>query len=223
MIRQIVPIILMTLLVSLPATGQSANERARSAAQALQDGALIVRLTSNHRKTEAYKEMLMNPDIKPGEKKRLTQLLEETETKTPDRNQSIIQIFKEEFKLCPVYFMYDTSSQQLLKGVRKGIFLNERLEIDPSVAIDHLPFLVLKIAFTDPSTTARAEAMILMDEKMEELRPPFPYAFSLNNAGFAFTYITSKDRQFEKHFRKRVIIMNKRLKKALPLLLKDDK
>ncbi len=216
---QIVPIILMAVALSFTASAQSAKERARSAAQTLQDGVLIVRLVSNHRKIEAYKEMLGNPEIGEGQKKRIERFLAETETKTGKRNRSIIQILKEEFKLCPLYFMHDTASHQLLKGARNGIFLNERLEIDPLAGIDNIPFLVLKFAFTDPSSTVRAEAMIFMDEKMEELKAPFPYAFSVNNAGLAFTYVTSKDRQFEKHFRKRVIRMNKRLKKATTSLL----
>ncbi|HMQ60542.1 MAG TPA: hypothetical protein PKE06_07740 [Flavilitoribacter sp.] len=216
---RIVPIVITTILLSFSCLAQTPGDRAKTAASALRNGALVVRLVSNQRKTEAFREMLANPELKDKEKNRIETLLRETESETREKNGLIMKIFKAEFKICPVFFMYDSDSRRLLQKETGGFFLNDNLETDPSITLANIPYLVLKFAYTDESTTSRAEAMIFMDDQLQDLEAPFPYAFPLSNAGLALTHLTSGNLAFEKHFRKRVAKLNKRLAKAIGALL----
>ena len=145
----------------------------------LREGALVVRLKTNHRKIAILERTLRDPKLTKHQRKRHQNILDGTIKRRDELNNAIADMFMDSFKFCPVYVMYDTCSAALNKGVRKGLFLNKEKELDPSIELkeEHI-FLVnyKKSGGEFPFDVLRVRKL---KEKLDE---PFPYYITLRES-----------------------------------------
>ncbi len=179
-------IFLLVGMINGMATAQTkAERRARSqeAIAALQTGGLIVRLNTNTRKIEALEARLAKPDLPAKQRRYYEKLLASTRTETRQSNQLLVGFMLEKYHLGPLYFLPDTSFSKSTSTV--GPFVNGDLEVDSSISPPAGDFLMMRIGFSDPTNSARAEGFILTDSALEVIPDPFPSIITFNNAGFA--------------------------------------
>lgn len=189
-------LILSLLIIPLFSTAQnkppSKTERrhlANDNFDKLQGGALLVRLKRNQRKINALRE---NGYIAEANALQMSQDLE---------NKEIIRSFKHGFSFCDTYFFYsDYSNSVRNKDFSKPIFLNENLEIDPSIEFVSEEFLTAEFGHVMQDTASyrhnviierdnsgvrrkssnwggpdfRFGALIVMSDEFVQLCKPFP-------------------------------------------------
>lgn len=147
---------------------------------ALKNGALVVRLKTNDKSIEAYRNNGRNDIADRMEAERLVQ------------NQKIVTAFKSSFDFCPVYFMYSRNTANLLKG-EQGLFLNDTLGVDTTIRLKQTYFLFAEygtvtsnqpgdayhysgVNKTEPSTNAMSTSTIFVsDTTLMQLAEPFPF------------------------------------------------
>jgi len=155
------------------------KEFAFSSIKELKDGAIVVRLKTNHRKIKILENTLKSPKLTEQQRKRHQRILNNTVNTRDQLNQAIGDMFLDSFAFCPIYLMYDTSSLDLTKGVRKGIFLNEKKQLDTSITLNenHVFLVNYKRSGSDfPFDVLRLRKL------KEKLEDPFPYFVSLRES-----------------------------------------
>lgn len=173
--------ILIVLLLPVVVWGQrddlhTQKEKKAHSQEAILDlkerGAVVLRLQTNHRKIQLLEQTLMSDDITEHQRHRHQRMLDNTLRRRDLFNEALRYSFVETFDFCPVYVMYDTSSSQLRDGVRSGIFLNDKREIDPNITLDEEQVFVVN--FKDKS--AQFPYDVLRMQRLEsKLADPFPY------------------------------------------------
>lgn len=143
----------------------------------LKDGVLVVRLKTNQRKIAALQAVANNPKLKEKQRQRHQKMLDNTIATRDAMNSAIANMFLDSFSFCPVYVMYDTSTKSLSNGTRQGIFLNDKLQPDASIALptDKSIFLV---NYKKKSASFPFDVLIMRGLK-ERLEDPFPYYIPL--------------------------------------------
>jgi hypothetical protein len=174
---KIIIILSLTLINVLTFAQPSINEKYKreAAFEAIKEmkyqGVLVVRLKTNHVKVKAL-ENTLNQDLKDGKRKRIQSILDETLTKQNIMNQAMAKGFLDSFKFCPVYLSYDTSAKSLSAGMKKGIFLNREMQIDPSISIPDSA-IVFVAYYHEKSGEYPTDGLMIrkLNKKLEE---PFP-------------------------------------------------
>ena len=162
-------------------THREKRAQAKEDIETLKGGVLIVRLPSQQNKIETLQELLDGGELDAKAEKRIKERLEGTKAKTESFNKSIITAFYEKYRFSDFLFILDTASVQLKNGKREELFLNKDLEIDPNLRLDDRPFYVLRFGSTQSGDGQSIEAMVLMDNQLEDLESPFPYYVRINN------------------------------------------
>jgi hypothetical protein len=155
------------------------KEFAFSSIKELKDGAIVVRLKTNHRKIKILENTLKSLKITDQQRNRHQRILNNTVNARDQLNKAISDMFLDSFTFCPVYLMYDTCSLDLTKGVRKGIFLNENKQLDTSITLSekHIFLANHKRSGSDfPFDVLRLRKL------KENLTDPFPYFVSLRES-----------------------------------------
>jgi hypothetical protein len=191
------------------ATAQEKKPTKRDTAYAeikkFKESTLIVSLTSNYKKVQALQKLANSTELEKNKKERIRDQIATTLAETAYENKLIYQAFEKYYKFSKVLFMYDTATVALTKEERKiGLFLDENLVIDQSLKLQTEDFYILKFASTDPSTTAAADAMIITDQYLENLKRPFPYAIKMTSFSFVMDSMFSPKEAFEKNINSRV-------------------
>ena len=168
----------------------------------LKHGALVVRLKTNDKSVEAYRNA--------GQ----TTLADKIVAERAEMNQKIMAAFKYNFTFCKVYFIYSRSTEALLKH-EQNIFLNEKLQPDTSIKLIQNYFLIAEygsytsnervdeyhykgVYTTEPSaSTASSSALFIMDTTLTQLQEPFPFAAPVYLGGF-IKAVVQLDRQLDK-------------------------
>jgi hypothetical protein len=148
-------------------------------AEQLQQGALVVRLKTKSRNISAYREA------------GLDEVADRIKEEQRIENNYIVRSFIEYFDFAPVYFIFTSYTDSLLGGVRKGIFLDQNLEIVDSILMDESFFLFaergpvdrkvyvddrdLSKGFTYDSNPTITDALVIRDSDLNQLFSPFPY------------------------------------------------
>lgn len=197
-------ILILFVLTLLTTPALQAQPSASDAIQSLKNGALVMRLPTYAKKIAALEDIIARNSDEASVRRART-LLEQTVTETKEENLRIIRSFREFYNFSAVYFMYDTSLTALAKGARKGIFLQDDLSPNPALSLQSDQFIIAQIGYTDPATTARAEALILTDLSLKRIEAPFPSAIRYNTLSELFGL---KDTAREKQIK----LLNKRLK-----------
>jgi hypothetical protein len=146
----------------------------------LKNGALVVRLKTNHLAIEELR--------KAGN----TKLADEKEIETFAINKNTMFAFLDNFRFCKVYFMPAQYSDSLLAGKRSGIFLDTNLNINPAITLKEKFYLLAErdyaynssIGFV-PEDSARKVfeggnpvkqmAVVIKNKYGHQLKGPFPY------------------------------------------------
>ncbi len=147
----------------------------------LKTGALVVRLRTNN--------LLINRLLKEGD----TILAREKQIETAGINLNTIKAYTQNYTFSKVYFIYSGSSDSLLNGVRKNIFLDSNLRVDPNIVMNEDFYLLAErdqaynstIGFVkeDSARLVKEEgygvkemAVIVKNKYGHQLKKPFPYA-----------------------------------------------
>lgn len=146
----------------------------------LKNGALLVRLKTNQKQIEGLKKM--------GKADLATQL----EYETMAINKNIILAFTKYYTFSKVYFFYSQSSDSLLNGKRKGIFIDSNMVVNPEIELKEKFYLLAEkddvynssIGFVKEDTArfvkemgnASTEAAMVIKNKFgHQLKDPFPH------------------------------------------------
>ncbi len=162
---------------------------AKEAIKTLKDGTLVLRLKSKNNKITAIEKLLSSKDLNEATRNRLRKNLKSTIEQRNKYNVSLTQAFENHYSFSNIYYMYDTASVSLKRGVTSGIFLDNSLELDPAIKIPDGDFFVIKTGTTDSSSTTGVEALVIMDKNLKDLERPFPYYVRINSIGRLFTRI----------------------------------
>lgn len=154
----------------------------------LKDGALVVKLKANNLVISALER---SGDAEAAEIKRI---------ETAAVNINMMRAFRHHFNFCKVYFVYAHQADSLLKDVRKNIFLDSNLRVDPTIVMTEKFYMLAEtdrlynssIGFvpedsaryaTEKGSPTTEEPYIVMKNKYgHQLKKPFPY-FSKIKAG----------------------------------------
>ena len=165
---------------------------AREMVDVVQTGGIVVRLATNARKIEGMQDVLDNGQLSAPNQHRLEERIKETIEETREQQELTVRLMRENYDLGPVYFIHDSTLVLLQGDAPFGYFLGDNLEIDPNIDRPE-DFIIARIGYTDASTTARAEAMILTDRELQPLPSPFPNAITFNNLGYTFNKLLAPD------------------------------
>ena len=135
-------------------------------------GVLVVRLKTNHIKIKSLQRELSNPNLKPGKRKRIQGILDETITRKDAINSTMANAFLDSFSFCPVYLSYDTSANTL-KNTKTGIFLNRDFQIDPTVSIPDTANIF--IAYYHEKSGDYPSDGLMIRRLSKTLNDPFPH------------------------------------------------
>jgi|GEM_PF-7064786 hypothetical protein len=146
-------------------------------------GALIVRLKSRDKNIAAYRNA--------GN----TAIADEMQEKDRNLNRHILNAFRDQFRFCPVYFIYARSSKKIMEGER-DVFLNDALLEDTSIKFNHSFFLFVDFGtalinesvnsytytnqIQEGSTPGNSQSYTILDTDFKQLHSPFPYLTMLN-------------------------------------------
>lgn len=160
--------------------------------EVLQKGGIIVRLATNARKIAGMQEVLDEGELTSLNRSRLKARMETTIEETRQKQELIVSLMREIYDIGPVYFIFDTTLVLLQGEQTSGYFLNDDLQIDPTINRPN-DFVIARIGYTDAATTSRAEAMMLTDREQQALPAPFPNAITFNNLGYALNKLLAPD------------------------------
>ncbi len=136
----------------------------------MKEGVLLVRLDFKRKEIEYYEKY---NNVKAAKKlKKKQQVL----------NQYIIHSFDSLFHFCPVYFFSSADSRKVLDGKMTDIiFYNNRCEPDTTIKWMENSFFIAEFGRIEGDTTLSessklsAAALVIRDNKFQQLRDPFPY------------------------------------------------
>jgi hypothetical protein len=177
------------------------------------NGVLIVRLKTNYVKISALEKELSNTAIKPARKKRIQGILAETIKRRDALNETMATAFLDSFSFCPIYLSYDTSANSLKNGIRKGIFLNDSLQIDPEISIPDTA-KVFVAYYHDKSGNYPSDGLMIR-KLLSELAEPFPHYTAVKES-FLNDVNTPK-------LRKVILFLDNRLRSLLARAEKREK
>ena len=115
-------------LAILPGDTLKERDRASQTLRDLRNGAVIIRLKASQKNAEAYR--------KAGQ----IEIAERIENDRKKQNEKIFWAFTEQFLFSKVLFIYASETDSFLRG-KKGLFLNEKLEHDSTIAFNDSNFV----------------------------------------------------------------------------------
>lgn len=163
--------------------------------QLADSGALIVRLKSNRKAIELLKS------------KQQLKTAREIEQTTFLENKKIVSAFARKYKFSKLYFLYDYSSDSLLKGFRKGFFLDTNLNRNTDIELKENFYLIaergslveshlglipdsLATKVSESGPTSKDVAIIVKNKYGFQLKHPFPYYINGMNINKYDIYVT---------------------------------
>ncbi len=152
----------------------------------LKEGAIVVRLRNNR--------LLIDELNKSGKKELAKQKIMEQYA----MNKNTMMAYLDHLDFCKVYFIYSNSSDSLMNGSRKGIFLDTSLNINPEIELKERFYLLAErdygynstIGFIkedsarlvhETGTAVRMMAVVLKNKYTHQLKAPFPYLVKEKN------------------------------------------
>lgn len=164
---------------------QEALDSARANIALLKQNTLVVRLKTGSKKIGVLEELLENPNIKDKYRRRYQRMLDKTTTSIKIENEHLKRAFLEHYHFSKVMFMPDTSAVALKSGVRKGIFLNEKLELDTTITLEGSYFVAYHESSDSGSKRHTAtEGLRIVDKNYKALKYPFPSSISRPSWGW---------------------------------------
>lgn len=162
--------------------------------QLADSGALVVRLKSNRK---AIQILLSKNQHKTAK---------EIEINTFYENKKIVSAFARNYHFSKLYFIYDYSSDSLLKGFRKGFFLDTNLQRSPNIEMKETFYLIaekgtlteshlglvpdsMAAKVSESGATIKEVAIVVKNKFGIQLKNPFPYYVAGTNINKYDTYV----------------------------------
>ncbi len=127
---------------------------------------LLVRLKTESRKLATLKSLGLNEEVKS------------VQEKVIQENQLVAEAFASAFTTCPVYFFYDTSSQQILNLQYNSCLMNDSLN-RTKVSFEPGNTTIYIAEFGSPYSeafqTSSGYGLVVYSHLFEQLQDPFPY------------------------------------------------
>lgn len=154
--------------------------------QLADSGVLIVRLQSHKKIIDHY--LKNNQPQKAREWQQIAYL----------QNKYIVSAFAKYYNFSKIYFMYDYSSDSLLKNYRKGIFLDTNLNRNPDIEMKEKFYLLAERSeiiessiglvpdsiaphISETGATIKHVAIVIKNKYGHQLKRPFPFYVKGNN------------------------------------------
>lgn len=148
--------------------------------QLADSGALVVRLKSNKKAIDILK------------KENRLNAAKQIEIQTYNENKMMVRSFYKHYNFSKLYFIYDYSSDSLLKGYRQGFFLDSNLQRNRNIQMKEKFYLLAErdyvvqssIGFvteadakkiTETGAPIKQVAIIIKNKYGHQLKDPFPY------------------------------------------------
>lgn len=172
--------------------------------QLADSGALVVRLKSNKKSIEL---LLKNNQI--SQARGLQQ-------STFELNKKIVQAFTHHYHFSKVYFIYDYSSDSLLRGYRNGIFLDTTLQRNNAIYMNEKFYLIAEKDFvvqssigfvpeeiasrvTETGAPVKQVAIVIKNKYGHQLKRPFPYYVKGTNSNKYNLYVQTLQKKLESY------------------------
>ncbi len=185
---------------------------ARQQIQDLKDGVLIVRLKTNDKALKKLESILNNPNTKKKSKQRIRKkTIPQLKAAAKDLNDKMRRAFSESYTFSEVYFMPDTSTDDLQnKRTRTSLTDAQGNAVSSDVLTEKNIFLV-DYGQLPNDKTASITGLIISDIDSNTLHPPFPY---FQRSGGVFVKLSS-NKLTDENAVKMIQIWNKKLKSYL--------
>ena len=135
-------------------------------------GVLRIRLDTKDIKIKTYQRALAFSKLKEKKRKRIQKMLDETISERDAINLTMVKGFQDSFSFCPVFICFDTSSNTLKAGVRKGIFYDKNLKKAPEIELPDSASIFV-VYYHDRSGDYPSDGLILRRLR-GLLEEPFP-------------------------------------------------
>lgn len=151
------------------------EKMAEESIHAIYDGVLIVRLSSNARKTEVLQKQIADPYSSAEQRKLYKSIIKKSNTEIRETNEMLMAAMARNYDFSEVFFLYDTSLYRLTSGEEKGFFLSQDLEIDKTINLAGRPYRMAR--YGSPLSEGMQELLgiVVMNNDYRDLPPPFPY------------------------------------------------
>ena len=170
--------------------------------QLADSGALIIRLKSKRKTIEALKK---NNQLKAAK---------ELEQTVYAENKMIVRAFARHYTFSKFYFIFDYSSDSLLKGFRKGFFLDTNLTRQPTITMSEKFYLIaeqdalvesalglipdsLASSVTETGAPVKQVAIVIKNKYGHQLKRPFPYYVKGTKLKKYSEYVLKLNNQFQ--------------------------
>lgn len=141
----------------------------------LKEGVLVVRLRTQSNKVDKLKEWMAKESPGTPVYQKLETQLAETIAGIERENKLVREAFGSLYNYSEVLFFFDTLAPVLRNGKTSGIFLNERMEVDPQLSLGDRFYMVAGIGTTPSSEGASSqEQLIIYDRNFNFMTKPFP-------------------------------------------------
>jgi len=181
---------------------------AHEAIRDIYDGVLIVRLSSNAKKTAILEKQIADPFSSNEQRVLYKKMLKKSNEETRENNELLMDSFSDNYDFSEVFFVYDTSLHYLTEGHQKGIFLSQELKIDSTINLAKRPYRMARYGSPLASGMKEMLGIVVMNKNYEDLPSPFPY----KAIGIRSAIINSEKRKERllRHFDSIVKTLNKR-------------
>ena len=101
----------------------------------------------------------------------------ELEAETKRTNLNILLTFNALFDYCDYRFFYSGETSRIQRGVNRNIFLNDQLELDPSISYPiGQKFYIVDLGHVPlENFDGGTEGLVVLDRWLKPLPDPFPY------------------------------------------------
>jgi len=151
-------------------------EITKSALKSLKDkeATLVVRLPSNQKKMMELERLAKSKDLTPQKAQRMEEVLQSTRAITPAFNIRLMTAFDENFEFCDILFIYDHASKDLKNRKTKGIFLDKRVQPDPSIQLKTNEYFILSIDYDGFPEAMNINDFDTLNSDLDKLPKPYP-------------------------------------------------
>jgi len=154
------------------------NKRSQLAEQAINDlknGVLVVRLKTGNNKLSALHRVANSQEVGAATQEKFKEKIAAYEQELRQENEWLVKALEENYTFSETVFLLDTSAYQLKNQVRSGIFLNNKMEVDPGISLEGRPFLVVYYGQALSSRKSGIDGVVVLDSNLNELYDPFPF------------------------------------------------
>lgn len=197
---------IILFLFLLFACGIAISQEPQNPILELKEGVLVVRLRTQAAKIAKLEELLQAEDPETTLYNRLAYELGQTRQEVESENRHLVQAFKDQYRFSDVLFLFDTLAPRLKSENPGSIFLNDSLEVDPSLNLDNRPFLIAGMGSADPADSAlETDALVVYDRNFDRLPRPFPNSSGVTGFRMWLESFTRTEPELEVFFYQKMV------------------